>query len=533
MKMKKTGVYGLLALFVLVCVIIGISLWNRNMGADNNIQVSIEGKDTSGLENSSGKILLSFWVPLESWASPAIKSYDDCEVFREVEKITGIGIRWIHPTIGQEVEQFSLMIASDELPDIIQQANRYKGGLSKGIKDGVYLRLNEQIEKNAPNYKWIRSMDPAISKGTVDDDGNICAFYGLSSYEEWTWWGPLLRADWMEELQLKAPETMEEWHDVLTAFKNKKEAEAPLLFPSNGLDWSSVFMSAYDAYSGMFYRDGKVQFGPIQPGMKLYLAEMRKWYIEGLIDRFFAARDWNQWQQMAFSGRAGAFLQSAETMSGILEPHGIGITAALYPVVKQGDSVHMRWKGTKVLGFETAITTACRYPEDAVRFLDFGYSQKGWELYNYGMEGRTHMKDSDGKPKFWEGSIVYHDPDGIPTYNALWRYKLHWGPFLRDEHNANPMLVRDKKAQQIRKFWTETQDGAYWMPPAALLPEEGAREAAVSTQIGTYINEMVVKFIMGVEPVEKFDNYVEQIQKMGLAQMLDMWQKAVERYEKR
>ena len=39
--------------------------------------------------------------------------------------------------------------------------------------------------------------------------------------------GPMLREDWLEELGLEVPTTIDEWHTVLTAFKEKKGASAP------------------------------------------------------------------------------------------------------------------------------------------------------------------------------------------------------------------------------------------------------------------------------------------------------------------
>lgn len=532
---KNTAIYLLIVLSFTLLASCATSTWNISDKKPKNMsgQTAQNGSNAGSEGKSEENVVLTYWAPLESWALPAIKTYDDNEAINKAKEITGISIKWIHPPIAQETEMFNLMIASDELPDIVQQAARYRGGLSKGVKDGVYLRLNELIDKYAPSYKWLRGMDPEIAKLTIDDSGTICAFFGISPYVEWEWWGPLLRKDWMDELGLDTPETIEDWYQLLTLFKEKKGAEAPLLFPPTGADWRSVFMSAYDAYNWMFYKDGKVQFGPIQPGMKDYLIEMRKWYAEGLIDRFFTGRDWNQWVQMTISGKSGAFLQSPETMSGIYVRYGLDIEAAPYPVLRKGDKIHMRGNYTKNLGYEAAITTSCKHPELAAKWLDFGYSQKGWELYNYGKEGRTHIKNSEGKPVIWDESIIYNDPEGIPAINALWKYKLHFGPFLRDEHSANPILIKNKKAQEIRKLWTETNDAAYCMPPAALLPEEGGKDAAIATQLSTYINEMIVKFIMGVEPIEKFDNYVEQINKMGLDEMLRMWQNAVDRYHKR
>ena len=52
------------------------------------------------------------------------------------------------------------------------------------------------------------------------------------------------------------------------------------------------------------------------------------------------------------------------------------------------------------------------------------------------------------------------------------------------------------------------------------------------TEIETYMNETVDKFIMGVEPLDKFDDYVAQIESMGLADVLAVYQAAYDRYMK-
>jgi len=53
------------------------------------------------------------------------------------------------------------------------------------------------------------------------------------------------------------------------------------------------------------------------------------------------------------------------------------------------------------------------------------------------------------------------------------------------------------------------------------------------TDIRTYADEMQVKFVMGTEPISKFDDYVAQINKLGLDKTLAIWQASLERYNKR
>jgi putative aldouronate transport system substrate-binding protein len=48
--------------------------------------------------------------------------------------------------------------------------------------------------------------------------------------------------------------------------------------------------------------------------------------------------------------------------------------------------------------------------------------------------------------------------------------------------------------------------------------------------IGTYVDEMTVKFIIGQEPLANYDAYVQQVKSMNVDRALELQQAAVERY---
>lgn len=52
------------------------------------------------------------------------------------------------------------------------------------------------------------------------------------------------------------------------------------------------------------------------------------------------------------------------------------------------------------------------------------------------------------------------------------------------------------------------------------------------TEIETYVNETIDKFIMGVEPLDHFDAFVAQVESMGLQDVLNAYQSAYDRYIK-
>ena len=98
-----------------------------------------------------------------------------------------------------------------------------------------------------------------------------------------------MRADWLEELNMDVPETIDDWHEMLVAFRDEMGADVPLILPKSGRSGNSIFVSAFGVGSGFYQVDGKVQFGPIQDGFKEYLTLMNQWYNEGLLDPDFAA----------------------------------------------------------------------------------------------------------------------------------------------------------------------------------------------------------------------------------------------------
>ena len=51
--------------------------------------------------------------------------------------------------------------------------------------------------------------------------------------------------------------------------------------------------------------------------------------------------------------------------------------------------------------------------------------------------------------------------------------------------------------------------------------------------IKTYTDEMTVRFIMGLEPLENYDAFVEQLHTLGIDEVLASRQSAYDRYMER
>ncbi|HBG76768.1 MAG TPA: ABC transporter substrate-binding protein, partial [Clostridiales bacterium] len=183
------------------------------------------GKSDSPKEVNLDGVKLSYWVPFGGTSRQEIQDFSQNLAYMEKEKQTGVKMEWIHPPEGQENETFAVMIASDELPDLIETAEKYKGGIDRAIHDGIYININELCEQYAPNYMKIINSDPELRKEVYSDTGNLMGFSMVCSDlpgDDWTitrenpWCGPFIRGDWLEELNLKIPETIDDWTEALT-----------------------------------------------------------------------------------------------------------------------------------------------------------------------------------------------------------------------------------------------------------------------------------------------------------------------------
>ena len=260
-------------------------------------------------------------------ADSEVSDHAEVPSMQKLAELTGVDVEWVHPPRGQEGEQFSLMVVSQEYTDIIYYTwTSYAGGPEKAILDEVIIPLNDYIEQYAPNLTALFEKYPEAKRQATTDDGTIYCFpfirgvcldestAGLNFTQ-----GPIYRKDWADQLGLSAPVTMDDWYNMLCAFRDNDmngngdpTDEIPFsgVF-SNGKGYSfNFFPAAFGVLEGFYLEDGKVNHSILSPKYKDYLDTMRKWYAEGLIDPDFLAVDSNTFQAKATSGQVGSWFRN-------------------------------------------------------------------------------------------------------------------------------------------------------------------------------------------------------------------------------
>lgn len=489
-------------------------------------------------------VTLTWWMELHANVALVAKNFGDTEFAKELQKRTGVRIKFLHPPLGQAKEAFDLMLASGDLPDIIEY-NWFDipGGPNSALENGYILRLNPIMNRFAPHLKRYLKKHPVYDKMVKTDEGNYYVFpFIRGSRSLVATSGPLIREDWLDELGLGIPETLDDWYGVLKAFKEKKGADPAFTCEATGpgLTGSTVnqtFEGGMDSYRDFYVDHGKVRYGSIEPQRKQYFALMNKWYHEGLIDKNFGTNTRKAVDANILSGKSGACYGSGGSglgryMAAMAGKKGsFRLIGAPFPTPQRGKLPRFSFLtppyGPKNNG-SAAITARCRNIEAAARLLDYAYSPEGSLFYNFGIRGLT-FRMVRGYPAYTR--LILKNPDGLADTMVMSNYlRGHTnGPFVQDRRYLEQYYQRPEQKAAIRN-WSKTDFARFMMPPVTPTPGESEELSQIMNDINAFNDEMTMKFIMGVEPVSGFDRFVAQMKRLGIDRAIQIYQRAYSRY---
>ena len=482
---------------------------------------------------------LSFWSTLPSNVSATAVNVGETEFAKELEKQTGIKVNYLHPAAGQDSEAFSLMIASNELPDIVQHNwQNTLGGPTGMIEDKVILPLNDLIEDHAPNLKKYLSENPDRDREIKTDDGQYYVFPLLRDDKSLLLSaGPVFRKDWLDDLGLDVPQTITEWETTLRAFKNEKGATAPLsVSPLKSTYLYFIFNSTPD-----FYVDnGVVKLGCLEPEFKETIITLRKWFKEGLLDKNYISADDQINTYNILNGEAGATFGSGGSDLGKWlaatgsKSSSFELIGAPYPSDKDGNPNSFAPIGDYFAPYASAaITTNCKYPVLATKWLDYAYGQEGHMLFNFGIEGVSYEMISD-YPTYTE--IITNNPDDLTLGQALSRYNhaSYGGPFIQDKRYIEQYYQLEQQKNALTQ-WLKSADASYAkkMPQLTLSTEESSEYASLYNEIVKYRDERIAAFISGAAPMDEYDKFIETLKSLNTDKVIAIQQSAYDRFQNR
>ncbi|MDR2376324.1 MAG: extracellular solute-binding protein [Treponema sp.] len=541
--MKKRILAVLLVLFTVSALFAGGSQAGR--GTSGGTGGSAATTTPLGSYPLKTDVTLSYWLTLSLNISPNFSNLGDTPFGKALQEKTGVKINFLHPPTGSNAdrEQLNLMIADgSNLPDILEYnwLTSYPGGPEKAIADGVILKLNDIIDQYCPNLKAYLKAHPEFDRMVKTDDGSYYSFPFIRG-EEILWYsqGLMIRKDWLDELGLQPPDTMDDWHTVLSAFKTRKNIPSPFtqVFSNN----QRMFVTPFNIMKGWYISadDNKIHFGQIEPGYRRWMETMAQWYKEGLIDQDIATIQTAQQNQKMTAGTAGATVASVGSGMGTWTASArpgnpkYEIMALPDPVLSKGAKRTYAYVGQAYgTNATAAISGSCKNVEIAARFLDWGFSQAGHLFYNFGIEGESYTM-VNGKPTYTD-AVMKHPSWSVAQALSAYLRSTGSGPFVQDGGYITQYYALPEQKLALTNY-AVAGAGNYILPPITATQDESRELATIMNEINTYCDELMTKVILGTETINdaSWNNFVNTVRRMSIDRAIAIQTGAIERYKAR
>ena len=524
----------------------------ENQGSNSSSDNNSEETDTnSGSEWSwplAEKETLKVW---KSWDCQWTENPETLKANQAMEQELNIDIEWICPTPTEAKEKFGLLMASGDYPDILLGVEGYyTGGAVQACEDGVILDMTDYIQQYMPNYEALRNSSERLRKDTTTDDGRSVTLYTINTRDgeitgEQPWTGLCLRQDWLNELNMEVPKTIDDWYNVLTAFKTTYNCEAPLMLGSeDALDYTQDFLTAFGVCKDFYQVDGKVHYGPLEDGYRQWVELFRKWYAEGLIDPNFVTNNamYSPVFEYLGTGRAGASANLYSWTCDYLVSMGIAtdedywLVAAPSPVLNEGDTPQIAADMGALVGGSISISRDCKNVELACRWLDYCSSTE-WMLFSsYGIENETYTKNGDGTYSFLESAKnhIVNDLD-YPTFaeGLKSEYCLHNEGLGLYNWYALSVIRQGEPVLEAYDIWDVAKTDMVLPARRSLTAEELTDYNNTYVSLQTLVRENTIKIITGAASMDTYEQFQKDLISYGAQKCIDYQQAALDRYNAR
>lgn len=482
------------------------------------------GKSFSILVDDSGKVEDKVMLPI-------------------LEEQTGIKVDFMLLPHEAAKEKKDILINSGDYPDAI-------GGwlltendiLTMGMIDGLFVPIDEYInETDTPNIWKVLSVSGVREAFTLPDGHIYTIPYVIA--EPTVTFLPWINTDWLAAVGMEMPTTTEEFREVLRAFKAQDangngDLNDEIPFSADPINkdlgvlagWFGIDASNSGRRHYCTLVDGKVFFGANQPGFKEFIKFFASLYEEGLIDPELFTQDRATFKAKGAkdSNLYGVAISYGSSDFYDMEPGTNYTPFAPMPVLKSEtcDEPIYRRNGYGVTNFrsQVAITDKCADPGVIVRWFDnvfdldnsmqiqsgpYGVKLERLEDGSFRYLDETLLTEAERKQYEWGNIFVQSLPKFVPV-------EIKIAPIAG---KGEPYKEKDV-ADALYDPYLDTP-----LPKPWLNAEEAERVEILATDIVNYVDQKMAQWISGEADVEaEWDAYVAQLDKLGLAELIEIKQ---------
>ena len=494
-----------------------------------------------GLFNATGLPIVNEPVTYEMAAkSSHNKNFSELEFFQKLEENTGVHIDWNMSSEDGWKEKKGLLFAG-ELPDAFYgQAILTDVDVIKYGSQGMLIPLNDLIDQYAPNVKHLLESNEEYRKQLTAPDGNIYSLPSLTELSPTTHDKLFINKVWLDKLGLKAPETLDEFKEVLTAFRDndmngdgRTDDEIPFTFlynrKENGLFSLFGSFGQLDKLDHFIVKDGKVVYTAITEPYKEAIEYFNGLYKDQLVDKEGFTHDFNVFTAKikAPEKNIGAFMAwSLSSSAGANKDDFIPLAP-----LKGADGKQIWNTYTSAINAKGsfAITNKAQNPEILMRWIDLHFDPETSLQIDQGLFGRTLEKREDGTyhylpvPDGKTFTEMIHDYS--PGVNSVGAVTMDIASKL--ELNAN--LQERKELDEFFAPYNVPADEVF--PSVYFTMEEVEQISALETDIKAYVDQCYANWIVNGGIDAEWDGYLKKLDQMHIQDYINIYQTAYDRYQ--
>jgi putative aldouronate transport system substrate-binding protein len=487
-------------------------------------------------------------------------------IFKRLEEATNVHINWKTIQSDQWGDKISLeMSNASTLPDFIFNARFGDTDLLKYAEQGALLNLEELIDTYMPNLQKVFEQAPEYRSMCEDADGHIWALPWIEQlgYEKTAIQTvgnmPFINKWWLDFLKLDVPTTVDEFEQVLIAFKDNADA----LKKEFNIEGEIIPMSCIlndgdqDCYAlingfGEGYGDpdkgkhiavtddGEVICVAQTEGFKKGTEWLNKLYKEGLIDKEAFTQEWSTYVAKGKSGRYGVCFSwdvanvAQVSMDELIAGEGWVPLPALEADTKNITPQTNSYTSGFDLG-RCVITVKCSNPPLCAAWLDQMYDPLQSAQNNWGTYGEDddfdifEMSENDkGEP------MLKHAPLGDASPVEVREAECVGGPLaILDSYYGVYVTCPDDaqyRLNWIKDIYTPDMTHKYCYPRVFMTTEDTKQVSNLQADIQKCINTFKSNSIMKGFDDAAWDKLQSDLEAYGLPEFLEIHQRYLTAY---
>ncbi|WP_374020884.1 extracellular solute-binding protein [Paenibacillus thiaminolyticus] len=432
---------------------------------------------------------------------------------------------------SQYNNKINLSIASNTLPDVFWADSSQ---FAQVVKSGLAADLTDVFEKYAsPKLKEIMAADEvAFNSGKKDGKlmGISTQHYGAISQMNAVW----IRQDWMKNLGLSAPKTMDDLINICEQFTNNDpdgngKNDTYGLAMDKTLGAMYALMPAYHANPQIWLTDdsGATVYGSVQDEVKPVLQAFQNMYSKGILSKEFGVKDSAKLTEDIVSGKVGVAIwgSSFGYSPGIDVVKNNGTEAIFMPyAIPSADGEEVKLSLDWPVGNYVVVNKDCKYPEAVIKMLNLYV-----EITNEGTaEDYNTFKNNE---RDW-GAIPFQVQNPMADYNQ--HVAISAVQDTRDTSSLKPDQlgkyeavidwIDNKNPDAVGQFSQVSREGAYSVMKDFVDNEKYIRTEyrgvstptmiQKNTSLKTLEAEIFTKIIMG-QSLDSFNDFVGKWNQLG------------------